>query len=201
MCILIWVFPGRTCHFVDFVVNSWIAHWFLVIFTYQNSTWNISSDWYNLSHVIRKPVYAICEQQRLKSACASLQSDQRLCCLLPSLYNSSSFCIQNFKPLHSFCGCAEQFTLVANLEDRFSCDEAFLVTLFILCIWSPESVLFQLRVFTRINLVLWQMVFHGQSKPRFERKNTFNYLVRLTWALSMTTSHACIGCTSFSDGW
>ena len=30
-------------------------------------------------YVMRKPVYAICEQQRRRSACASAQSDQRLC--------------------------------------------------------------------------------------------------------------------------
>ena len=31
-----------------------------------------------MSHVMRKPVYAICEQQRCRSACASAQSDQHL---------------------------------------------------------------------------------------------------------------------------
>ena len=35
-----------------------------------------------LSYVMRKPVLAICEQQRRRSACASAQSDQRLYCLL-----------------------------------------------------------------------------------------------------------------------
>ena len=36
--------------------------------------------------------------------------------------------MQNFKPLHSFCGFAVRFesTLVANPEDRFSRDEAHL---------------------------------------------------------------------------
>ena len=37
----------------------------------------------NLSLVMRKPVFAVCEQQRRRSACASAQSDQRLCCSLP----------------------------------------------------------------------------------------------------------------------
>ena len=37
----------------------------------------------NRSHVMRKPVFAICEQQRCRSACASAQSDQHLCCSLP----------------------------------------------------------------------------------------------------------------------
>ena len=36
-----------------------------------------------LSHVMRKSVYAICEQQRRRSAIASAQSDQNLCCSLP----------------------------------------------------------------------------------------------------------------------
>ena len=35
-----------------------------------------------LRHVMRKPVFAICEQQRRRSACASAQSDQHLCCSL-----------------------------------------------------------------------------------------------------------------------
>ena len=34
---------------------------------------------YYLSLVMRKPVFALCEQQRRRSACASTQSDQRLC--------------------------------------------------------------------------------------------------------------------------
>ena len=39
--------------------------------------------WFHMSHVMRKLVFAICEQQRRRSACASMQSDQRLCCSLP----------------------------------------------------------------------------------------------------------------------
>ena len=38
-----------------------------------------------MSHTMRKPVYAICEQQRRRSACASAQSDQRLYCSLHSI--------------------------------------------------------------------------------------------------------------------
>ena len=44
-----------------------------LLLQYQNFT-------VHLSHVMRKPVYAICEQQRHRSACAFMQSDQRLCC-------------------------------------------------------------------------------------------------------------------------
>ena len=36
-----------------------------------------------MCHVMRKPVFAIWEQQRCRSACTSAQSDQRLCCSLP----------------------------------------------------------------------------------------------------------------------
>ena len=43
----------------------------------------------NLSHVMRKPVYAICEQQRRRSACASAHSDQRVCYSLPPLVSIS----------------------------------------------------------------------------------------------------------------
>ena len=37
----------------------------------------------NRSHVMRKPTFAICEQQSHRSACASTQSDHCLCCSLP----------------------------------------------------------------------------------------------------------------------
>ena len=36
-----------------------------------------------MSRIMRNPVYVICEQQTRRSACASAQSDQRLCCSLP----------------------------------------------------------------------------------------------------------------------
>ena len=36
-----------------------------------------------MSHVSRKPVLVICEQQRCRSACTFVQSDQHHCCSLP----------------------------------------------------------------------------------------------------------------------
>ena len=36
-----------------------------------------------MGQIMRQPVFVICEQQRRRSACASTQSDQRLCCSLP----------------------------------------------------------------------------------------------------------------------
>ena len=82
---------------------------------------------------MRKPVLAIYEQQRCKSACTSAQFDQHLCCLLPGQYNTSSCCFRNFKPLASLCSRAGRFEayLVGNPKDRFSRDVAqFLLTLF-----------------------------------------------------------------------
>ena len=75
-----------------------------------------------------KPAFAICEQQRRRSACASAQSDQHLYCSLPRSYNTSSFYTQNFKSLASFSCRAGWFEsyLVADPEDRFSRDEAYL---------------------------------------------------------------------------
>ena len=40
-------------------------------------------DFFHISHVMRNPNYAICEQQMRRSACASAQSDQCLCYSLP----------------------------------------------------------------------------------------------------------------------
>ena len=80
---LIWVFAGRTCHFVGFVM---LLPNFL----------QFSIKAY-MSHVTRKPVYAIYEQQKRRSACAPAQSNQQLCCSLPRWYDISCFYIRNFK--------------------------------------------------------------------------------------------------------
>ena len=86
---------------------------------------------YDLSHIMRKPIYAICEQQRRRSACASVQSDQHHCCSLPRQYSICSCYVQNLKALASFCSWAGRFEsyLVTNHEDRFSRDVAHL------CLW------------------------------------------------------------------
>ena len=42
-----------------------------------------NTDTDNMSLVLREPVFARCEQQSRRSACASAQSKQRLCCSLP----------------------------------------------------------------------------------------------------------------------
>ena len=70
---------------------------------------------------MRNVSYVICEQRMRRSACASAQSDQRLCCSLLRPYNISRFYSRNFKTLASFCGCTGRFVsyLVANPEDTF----------------------------------------------------------------------------------
>ena len=79
-----------------------------------------------MGHVMTKPLYAICEQQRRRSAWASAQSDQRLCCSLPGWYSTSTCYSRNFKTLANLYSGAGRFEscLVANLEDRFSRDVA-----------------------------------------------------------------------------
>ena len=72
--------------------------------------------------------YAIFEQQRRRSASASAQSDQCLCCSLIRLYKICRFFSQNFKTLASFCGCTDRFVsgLVGNSRRHvLSCRGSF----------------------------------------------------------------------------
>ena len=97
--------------------NNWAMPW-------ENPTHNIKGKRNQPHH--EEIRFAICEQQRHRSACASTQSDQRLCFSLPREYNTSACYIQNFKTLASFWSWATRFEsqLVGNPEDRFSRDEA-----------------------------------------------------------------------------
>ena len=75
-----------------------------------------------MSHVMRKPVFAICEHQPVHPR--SLISTFIVRCL-DSIISLNSIS-EISKPLASFCGCAGRFEsyLVGNPEDRFSRDEA-----------------------------------------------------------------------------
>ena len=77
-----------------------------------------------MSHVMTQPVFALCEQQRCRSACAAAQSDQRLCSSLPGKYYTSTCNSRNFKTLASLLAGQFEYQLVANPEDRFSRDVA-----------------------------------------------------------------------------
>ena len=76
--------------------------------------------------------YAICKQQRRRSACASVQSDQHLCCLLLKQYDMYTCYIQSFTILASFCSWAGWFEsyLVANPQRHIFvwCDSVFTVS-------------------------------------------------------------------------
>ena len=69
-------------------------------------------------HDKKNPVFAICKQQRGRSACTSMQYDQHHCCLLMRWYRTYRFYFQNFKTLANFCNWACQFEsyLVPNLR-------------------------------------------------------------------------------------
>ena len=50
---------------------------------FPSNTAEVRHIYLKMGHIMRKPAFVIGEQQRRKSACASTQSDQCLCCLLP----------------------------------------------------------------------------------------------------------------------
>ena len=76
-CGWLWLHSSNLLLTLNYWANShWLSlHWLALTFE--------SICGYYWSHVMRKPVFALCEQQRRRSACASAQSDQRLCCSLP----------------------------------------------------------------------------------------------------------------------
>ena len=51
--------------------------------SFPSNTAEVRHIYLKMGHIMRKPAFVICEQQRDISACASTQSDQRICCLLP----------------------------------------------------------------------------------------------------------------------
>ena len=81
--------------------NCW-AHRSFCWFCYAAAHLIWAGPWENVS-------YVICEQQRLRSGCASAQSDQGLCCSLLRQSNISQFYSWNFNTLTSFCGFADRF--------------------------------------------------------------------------------------------
>ena len=68
----------------------------------------------------------VCEQQRRRPACASAQSDQRLCYSRFGKNHILACYRRTFNFLASLCSCGDWFEcgFVRNPEDRFSHDEA-----------------------------------------------------------------------------
>ena len=100
----------------------------------------------------KKMAYAICEQQRCRSACASAQSDQHLCGSLLRLYDMYTYSIQTSKILASFCswaGCFESY-LVENLRRHifawcgsFDYDRAIFCRASLMCYWHKLKAYFE----------------------------------------------------------
>ena len=108
---------------------------------------------------MRKPVYAICEQQRRSSACSSAQFDQHLCCSLPRYYDISSFYIGNFMTLASFFSWADQFEsyLVANPEVRFLVTKLkWWIHLNTLKIRTPKIITVIILKFEECSFTIWK---------------------------------------------
>ena len=55
-------------------------------------------------HSAIKPVFGVCEQQRCRPACASAQSDQRLCYSLIGKYHNKICYERNLNFLAILCG-------------------------------------------------------------------------------------------------
>ena len=83
------------------------------------------------SHVMKNPGFCICEKQRGRPTCESVQSDHRLCKSLPRQNNASNFYIRNSKPLVRIVSGANQFEfyLAENPEGRFSRYEAQMINI------------------------------------------------------------------------
>ena len=80
---------------------------------------------------MRKPAFSICENKDADQLRGNREADQRLCfrytdSTIPLLPKS-----ENFQPLAIFCDCTAWFVsdLVGNPEDRFSQNEAHILSL------------------------------------------------------------------------
>ena len=141
--------------------------------TLRREDYKWAGSWENVS-------YVICEQQRRRSACASAQSDQRLCCSLPRECNVSSFFNQNFKPHTSCCSWAGQFEsdLVGNFRRYvFS--------------WRGSNG-FQLKCMSQVNNA-WECLlpFCSENASKAEGKIESILIVQF-WPLSWESSYGLV---------
>ena len=74
-----------------------------------------------ISRVVRKPDFCICENKGADQLCGNRTTDQRLCF---RYMDSTIPLLPNFEAI--FCGCTARFVsdLVGNPKDRFSHNEA-----------------------------------------------------------------------------
>ena len=85
----------------------------------------------NLSRVVRKPAFCICENKDADQLRGYREADQRLCFRYTDTTIHLLSKSENFKPLAILCGCTDRFVWdqVGNPEDRFSQNEAHLILL------------------------------------------------------------------------
>ena len=65
---LIWVFAGRT---IILLVLSWGGYNICLLYSLRSLTSSFVPLGYPLSHIMRQPVFGICDQVRLKPACSA----------------------------------------------------------------------------------------------------------------------------------
>ena len=132
---LIWVFAGRTGHFVGFVMRQliWICSCLILTssftksvrshlccitacFLFQNSRNRVPIIHVvdHMSHIMRKPVSALCEQQRRRSACTSVQSDHTFVVR----------CLDSIIPILAQCKISKTLASLCSWAGRF---ESYLV--------------------------------------------------------------------------
>ena len=84
--------------------------------------------WRNMSRVVRKPAFCVCENKDADQLHGNREADQPLC----FRYIESTFPLlpkYEIQPLAILCGCTAWFMwdLVGNPEDRFSHNEAHMI--------------------------------------------------------------------------
>ena len=122
----------------------------------------IRLDRYNMSHIMRKPVYAICEHQRRRSDCADVVHCLNSIIPLVSTSEISSLYL------------AGQFesTLVANPEDRFSCYEAHIFKVLLYCSTNRRK-LFYFQIVQSLLFLVGGMIFNTITSMPFTVYSTF----------------------------
>ena len=129
--------------------------------------------------VERKPDFGGCEQQKRKPACASAQSDQRLCYSLIIKYHIKACYEQNFKFLASYCTWEDWFEtrFVGNPKDRFCHVVAHIVVLFCCYSRKKSTKLHRSRVSDFVQFVLFNVF--RETNTHTHKKMFHNGLAQL----------------------
>ena len=122
-----------------------ISHWIIFSRTLGQLTdlKVVESGGNDLSRVVRKPAFCICENKDADQLCGNREADQRLCfrytdSTIPLLPKSEI----SVKPLTIFYGCTAWFVSykVGNPEDRFSYNEAHFMLVIVTCKFKKNLI-------------------------------------------------------------